>query len=56
MKFYVCGKYESEESRKNLKEVGNNPLFGYNWWLWVPRLKRDALGWEFQWLNFWIEF
>ena len=60
MKLYFCGKYKDEEQRKNYKKIGNNPLFGYNWWQWLPTLRRQNLDNKLvpvlTWLNFWVEF
>jgi len=60
MKLTVCGKYETELQYNNYKSAGNTPMFGYNWWKWIPQFRIQKLDnkntLEFLWLNFWIWF
>ena len=65
MKINVCGRIKSEEDREHFRLINQYCLFGFNWWQWVPRVKKQHIGsteekeyygYELQWLCFWIEF
>ena len=60
MKINFCDKWKDEEQYTHLKKVGNNPMFGYNWWKWLPTFERRNLDNQMviilTWLNFWVEF
>ena len=60
MQVHVCGKVKNKEQYNHYKAIGNNPEFGYNWWRWLPELKKQYLDskyvWILTWLNFWVEF
>ena len=43
MKINFCDKWKDEEQYTHLKKVGNNPMFGYNWWKWLPTFERRNL-------------
>ena len=60
IEIHFCDKYKDDNERISQILCGENPRFGYNWWLWTPRFTVDNYG-EFKcfcltWLNFWVEF
>lgn len=58
----MAGRHDKNEDLTHFKEVGNNPMFGFNWWMWSPRLmtnggrirRGEVVDISFNWLCFWI--